>query len=111
VHVFNKVVNDARFSFLVLNTEVGKSDAVVPQITITGITAPFGDIFKNGTHLRTYEWRDTVSIQYGRHLIRTGGEFRKIFKGLSLSPPTSGSFCSERRSTSRRIIPSHKHSP
>jgi hypothetical protein len=92
VHVFNKVINDARFSFLVVNTEVGKSDAVVPQITITGITAPFGDIFDNGTHLRTYEWRDTVSIQYGRHLIRTGGEFRKIFKGLSLSPPTSGSF-------------------
>jgi hypothetical protein len=92
MHVFNKLVNDARFSFLVVDTEVGKSNAVVPQITITGITAPFGDIFKNGTRLRTYEWRDTVSIQHGRHLIRTGGEFRKIFKGISLSPPTSGSF-------------------
>lgn len=92
VHVFNKLINDARFSFLAVDTEVGKSDAVVPQITITGITAPFGDIFKNGTRLRTYEWRDTVSIQSGRHLIRTGGEFRKIFKGISLSPPTSGSF-------------------
>ncbi len=92
VHVFNKVVNDARFSFLVVDTEVGKSNAVVPQVTITGITAPFGDIFKNGTRLRTYEWRDTVSIQHGRHLIRAGGEFRKIFKGISLSPPTAGSF-------------------
>ena len=92
VHVFNKMVNDARFSFLVVDTEVGKSNAVVPQITITGITTPFGDIFKNGTRLRTYEWRDTVSIQRGRHLIRAGGEFRKIFKGISLSPPTAGSF-------------------
>ncbi len=92
VHVFDHLVNDARFSFLVVDTEVGKSDAVVPQITITGITAPFGDIFKNGTRLRTYEWRDTLSIQRGRHLIRTGGEFRKIFKGISLAPPTAGSF-------------------
>lgn len=92
VHVFNRLVNDARFSFLVVDTEVGKSGAVVPQITITGINAPFGDIFKNGTRLRTYEWRDTVSIEKGRHLIRTGGEFRKIFKGISLAPPTSGSF-------------------
>jgi hypothetical protein len=92
VHVFHRVVNDARFSFLVVDTEVGKSNAVVPQITVTGITAPFGDIFKNGTRLRTYEWRDTVSIENGRHLIRAGGELRKIFKGISLAPPTAGSF-------------------
>jgi hypothetical protein len=92
VHIFNRLVNDARFSFQIVNTEVGKGDAVVPTITITGVTAPFGDIFKNGTHLRTYELRDTVSFDRGRHLIRAGGEGRRIFKGLSLSPPTSGSF-------------------
>ncbi|UWZ84369.1 TonB-dependent receptor [Occallatibacter riparius] len=92
VHVFDHLVNDARFSFLALDTEVGNPKAVVPQITIVGIQAPFGDIFLNGTRLRTYEWRDTVSIQHGRQLIRTGGEFRKIFKGISLAPPTAGSF-------------------
>lgn len=92
VHVFERIVNDARFSFQDISTEVGKDDAVVPQITITGVTAPFGDIFKNGTRLRTYELRDTVSLNRGNHLIRAGGEGRRIFKGLSLSPPTSGSF-------------------
>lgn len=92
VHVFDHMVNDARFSFQDISTEVGKDNAVVPGITITGITAPFGDVFKNGTRLRTYELRDTLSINWGRHLIRVGGEGRKIFKGLSLSPPTAGSF-------------------
>ena len=92
VHVFNRVINDARFSFQVDDTVVGKDGAVVPTITITGITAPFGDIFKNGTRLRVYELRDTVTLERGRHLIRAGGEGRRIFKGLSLSPPTSGSF-------------------
>ncbi len=92
IHVFNRIVNDARFSFQNISTEVGKDGAVVPTISITGITAGFGDIFKNGTRLRTYELRDTVSIDRGKHLIRAGGEGRRIFKGLSLSPPTSGSF-------------------
>ena len=92
VHVFNRLVNDARFSFQIINTAVGQGDASVPTISITGITAPFGDIFKNGTHLRTYELRDTVSMDRGHHLIRLGGEGRRIFKGLSLSPPTTGTF-------------------
>jgi len=92
IRVFNRVVNDGRFSFQDISTVVGKNSAVVPAITVTGITAPFGDIYKNGTHLRTYELRDTVSLDLGRHLIRAGGEGRRIFKGLSLSPPTSGSF-------------------
>lgn len=92
IHVFNRMVNDARFSFQNISTEVGKENAVVPQITITGITAPFGDIAKNATRLRTYELRDTVSIDWGRHLLRVGGEGRRIFKGLSLAPPTPGSF-------------------
>ena len=92
VHVFDHMVNDARFSFQDISTEIGKENAVVPTITVTGITAPFGDIFQNGTRLRTYELRDTVSMDWGKHLIRVGGEGRKIFKGLSLSPPTAGTF-------------------
>ncbi len=92
IHVFNQIVNDVRFSFQDISTEVGKDGAVVPTISIAGVTAGFGDIFKNGTRLRTYELRDTVSIDRGRHLIRAGGEGRRIFKGISLSPPTSGSF-------------------
>jgi outer membrane receptor protein involved in Fe transport len=64
----------------------------VPQVTITGMTAPFGDIFVSNTRLRTYEWRDTTSFERGKHLIRVGGELRQIFKGLSLAPPNAGSF-------------------
>ena len=92
VHVFTKVVNDARFSFQNISVEQGTPKALIPQIAITGMTAPFGDIFLNGTRLHTYEFRDTASFERGKHLIRAGGELRQIFKGLSLAPPTAGSF-------------------
>jgi hypothetical protein len=92
VHVFSRVVNDARFSFQNIKVDSGNPDAVVPQILITGLNAPFGDIFINDTRLRTYEFRDTTSLERGRHLVRFGFEFRKIFKGLSLAPPTAGSY-------------------
>jgi hypothetical protein len=92
VHIFNKVVNDARFSFQNIEVNQGNPNATVPQITITGMTAPFGDIFVSNTRLRTYEWRDTASFERGKHLIRVGGELRQIFKGLSLAPPNTGSF-------------------
>ena len=92
VHIFNKVVNDARFSFQNIVVEQGNPNAVIPQITVTGMTSPFGDIFLNGTRLRTYEWRDTVSFERGKHLLRVGGELRQIFKGLSIAPPTAGSY-------------------
>lgn len=92
IKVFGQVVNDARFAFQYIKTARGDGDAVVPDITITGITAPFGDIFNSATKLRTTEFRDTLSIQKGNHTIRTGGEFRRIFKGLSLGSPTAGSY-------------------
>lgn len=92
VHIFNRVVNDARFSFQNIAVNQGASNAVVPQIAITGMTAPFGEIFVSNTRLRTYEWRDTASFERGKHLIRVGGELRQIFKGLSLAPPNAGSF-------------------
>jgi hypothetical protein len=92
VHVFNRVVNDARFSFQSIKVNLGNPDAVVPQILITGVNAPFGDIFVANTRLRTYEARDTASLERGRHLTRFGFEFRKIFKGLALGPPSAGSY-------------------
>lgn len=91
-HVFGRAVNDARFSFQDIQTYVGANNAVIPEVTITGITAPFGDIFLNGTRLRSYEFRNTLSMDRGRHLIRAGIEVRRIFKGLSLGPASSGAF-------------------
>lgn len=92
VHVINRLVNDARFSFQDIKVTSGVENPVIPQISISGITAPFGDPVPNGTSLRTYEWRDTVSLDRGAHAIRMGFEFRKIFKGLSLAPATPGSY-------------------
>ena len=90
--VFTRLVNDARFSFQTIRTATGNPKAVVPEIAITGLAANFGDVFQNETRLRTYELRNTTSYQRGQHLIRFGGEFRHIFKGLSIAPPTAGTF-------------------
>jgi hypothetical protein len=92
VHVFGRAVNDARLSFQDISVNAGIAHPVVPETNITGVTAPFGDIVLNGTRLRTYEGRDTVSIDRGSHVIRLGVEVRKIFKGLSIAPPSPGSY-------------------
>lgn len=92
IHVFGQHVNDFRFSFQNINTVRGSDTAVVPQVTITGITAPFGDVFSSGTRLRTYEVRDTLTLDHGAHTLRVGGEVRRIFKGLSIGPATAGAF-------------------
>lgn len=91
-HVFDRSVNDLRFSFQNIRTTVGNPEASVPDITITGVAAPFGDIFQNRTVLRTYELRETFSVQRGTHLIRAGMEYRRIFKGLSLGAPNAGAY-------------------
>lgn len=91
-HVFGSMVNDVRVSFQNISTVSGNPNATVPTITVGGLGAPLGEIFLNPTRLRTYEVRDTLSIERGRHLIRTGLEFRRIFKGISLGPATAGSF-------------------
>jgi hypothetical protein len=92
IKVFDRAVNDARISFLNVDTERGNPDAVVPDVSITGITAPFGDVFRSGTRLRTYEFRDTLTLDRGRHSLRVGAEYRRIFKGLSIGPATAGAF-------------------
>ena len=90
--VYTRLVNDTRFSFQTIRTLTGNSNALIPEINVTGLAAPFGDVFSNETRLRTYEFRNTTSVQMGRHLLRFGGEFRRIFKGLSLGTPTAGTF-------------------
>jgi hypothetical protein len=90
--LLKNAANDLRFSAGFVNTNRGNDDAVVPEITITGITAPFGDSFNSRTKLRTYEIRDTFSLVRGNHTIRFGGEGRRIFKGLSIGPATAGSY-------------------
>jgi hypothetical protein len=90
--VFNRVVNDARFAFQTIYTNRGNDDAVVPQITVTGFTAGWGDFFNSATKIRTYEFRDVLTLDRGRHALRVGGEFRRLFKGLSIAPPDAGSY-------------------
>src|SRR5215213_7275206 len=90
--IFNNAANDLRFSAGFVNANRGNDEAVVPDITITGITAPFGDIFNNRTKLRTYEIRDTFSLVRGNHTIRFGGEGRRIFKGISIGPASAGNY-------------------
>src|SRR4051794_8909652 len=56
------------------------------------MTMPFGDIPSSGTRLRTYEWRDTVILDRGRHSLRIGFEARRIFKGIAIGPAAPGTF-------------------
>ena len=51
--ILGRAVNDARVSFQIIDTTRGAADAIVPTINITGITAPFGDVFESTTRLRT----------------------------------------------------------
>lgn len=90
--VFNRAVNDVRFAFQTIYTNRGNDDAVVPQITVTGFTAGWGDFFNSATKIRTYEVRDVVTLDRGPHAFRFGGEFRRLFKGLAIAPPDAGSF-------------------
>lgn len=92
MHIFSRSVNDARFSTQLVNTGKGDPNAVVPTMSITGITAPFGDIVYNKTILRSYEVRDSLTFERGRHSLRIGGEWRRIFKGLSIGNPSPGTF-------------------
>ena len=88
----SNAVNDLRFSAGFINVNRGNANAVVPEITVAGITAPFGDIFNSRTKLRTYEIRDTFSLVRGSHTIRFGGEGRRIFKGLAIGPASAGTY-------------------
>jgi hypothetical protein len=90
--ILGRAVNDLRFAYQVINTTRGVEDAVVPTVNITGITAPFGDVFASTTRLRTFELRDVLTLERGKHAIRVGGEVRRITKGLSIGQPTAGSF-------------------
>ncbi|NOT49454.1 MAG: TonB-dependent receptor [Acidobacteria bacterium] len=90
--LLNNAANDVRFSAGFIDTKRGNDDALIPEVTITGITAPFGDSFNSGTRLNTYEVRDTFSLVRGSHTIRFGGEARMIFKELAIGPPNAGTF-------------------
>ena len=90
--IAGRAVNDARGSVQIIDTTRGDPGAIVPTINITGITAPFGDVFESGTRLRTFELRDVLTLERGQHAIRVGGEVRRVTKGLSIGPPTAGTF-------------------
>lgn len=90
--ILQNSANDLRFSYGYISTKRGNDAALVPEVTITGITAAFGDSFNSGTKLSTYEVRDTYSLVKGSHTIRFGGEGRRILKGLSIGPANAGSY-------------------
>jgi hypothetical protein len=91
-HVFEKpMVNDARFSFNNVIFAYDNPYEQYPSIRITGITAGFGGS-SLGSRLRTYEARDTLSINHGGHLIRAGFELRSLFIGFNLGQPQAGEF-------------------
>jgi hypothetical protein len=90
--VFGRAVNDARASYQIINSTRGRADALVPVVNITGITAPFGDVFLNTTRLRTLELRDVLTLDRGRHALRAGLEVRRITKGIQIGPATAGTF-------------------
>jgi hypothetical protein len=91
-HVFGRAVNEARVAWQVSNAKRGDPDAIVPQVTITGITAPFGDVFTDESRLRTLEMRDIVTFDRGHHAIRAGIELRRITKALAVGPPQAGTY-------------------
>lgn len=90
--VTNRAVNDVRFAFQTISTNRGNDEAVVPNITVTGFTAGWGDFFNSATKIRTYEIRDVLNLERGPHALRIGGEFRRLFKGLAIATPDAGSF-------------------
>jgi hypothetical protein len=90
--ILGRAVNDARVSYQIIDTTRGAEGAVVPTVNITGITAPFGDVFESTTRLRTFEIRDVLTLERGAHAIRFGGEVRRVTKGLAIGQPTAGSF-------------------
>jgi hypothetical protein len=90
--VFGRAVNEARVAWQITNVTRGVDDAIVPQVTITGITAPFGDVFSDTSRLRTLELRDIVTLDRGHHAIRAGIEFRRITKALAVGPPQAGTY-------------------
>ena len=65
----------------------------MPQVTITGITAPFGDVFIDQSQLRTLELRDILTLDRGKHAIRVGFEWRGVSpRPSSIGPPQAGTF-------------------
>ncbi len=92
IHVFHGNVNDARLSFQDDIINYDRPDAQYPAISITGISAQFGDPASLGSRIRTFEYRDTLSSVAGKHLLRYGGEFRNIFIALSVGAPKAGTF-------------------
>ncbi len=90
--ILGRLLNDARVAVQSTNVRRGDPEAIVPQVTITGITAPFGDVFIDRSRLRTLEFRGILTLDRGSHAIRMGVEVRRITKTLADGPPQAGTF-------------------
>jgi hypothetical protein len=85
-------VHDTRVAWQLTDVQRGDPAAIVPTITVTGLTAPFGDVFIDASRLTTLEFRDILTLDRGRHAIRMGVEVRRITKDLAVGPAQAGSF-------------------
>lgn len=90
--VFGRAVHDTRVAWQLTDVQRGDPAAIVPTITVTGLTAPFGDVFVDASRLTTLEFRDILTLDRGRHAIRMGVEVRRITKDLAVGPAQAGSF-------------------
>lgn len=90
--IFGRAVHDTRVAYQLTDTSRGNVSAMVPTITVTGLTAPFGDVFVDASRLGTLELRDILTLDRGRHALRFGFELRRITKDLALGPPQAGTF-------------------
>ena len=90
--MFGRAVHDTRVAYQLTDVSRGSDTAVTPTITITGVTAPFGDVFVDASRLGTLELRDILTLDRGRHAVRMGIEVRRITKALAVGPPQAGTF-------------------
>jgi hypothetical protein len=92
-HIFKRpFINDARFSFNNVIFSFNRPYKQYPAINITGITELFGDPASLDSHLRTYEGRETFSVNLRNHLIRAGFELRDLFVGFNIGQPAAGAY-------------------
>ena len=92
MRVARRLVNDVRASYQLIDVARGSQRAAVPTITVTGMTAPFGDVFLDSSRLGTFELRDILTLDRGAHALRFGLEVRRITKDLAVGAPQAGTF-------------------
>ena len=86
-NVFGRAVNEIHTSPTRFPTPgAARQTPSCRPVTITGITAPFGDVFIDQSRLRTLELRDILTLDRGKHAIRVGFEVAADHQGVEPRP-------------------------